>query len=99
MRRHVPKVMHIQYSNGSRLCGNYNASEENWAEEWMDDEKARTLPICPVCASENKFYNTRQALDTKLVSVKVKAEVTEHNKPVVEHTFNKSYITLRRFLE
>jgi protein tyrosine/serine phosphatase len=99
MRRHVPKVMHIQYGDGARLCGSVSASEENWAEEWMDDKKARTLPICPTCNSENKFYNTRQAVDTKLVVVKVKTEVTENNIPVEQHRFNKSYITLRRFLE
>ena len=60
-----PKMIHIRRSSVTEyLCGE---EHKTWAEAYMGDEFARTLPVCDECANistkkENKKPNIFEGL-------------------------------------
>ena len=48
-RRIKPKVIHARDSNGY-LCG--FSTDRSWAEKYLSDDFARTLPPCKACVQE-----------------------------------------------
>jgi len=43
-----PTCLHISI-NGDRMCK--ATEDEEWPPKWLEDELARTLPICETCAT------------------------------------------------